>query len=191
MKDESLHIDQHDANVISPVLNSSDEVGQENDKAGDNSYDEPAMRVSENLETSSTKKEDKRHKSRKRKRKSLSSSPEIVKRSNKKKRKKSRSRRENRKRWPSSSSFSSSSSSTWSTKSENEIVDKRFKIVPKGEEFKLNLPSSMADSANLENTVGFTNGYHDLSSHGKVFGKIFAGYWPVITTLERIGRCSK
>ena len=45
---ESLHIDQHDANVISPVVNSSDEVGQKNDKAGDNSYDEPAKRVSEN-----------------------------------------------------------------------------------------------------------------------------------------------
>ena len=91
---ESLHIDQHDANVISPVVNSSDEVGQKNDKAGDNSYDEPAKRVSENLEISSTSKQDKRHKSRKRKRNSPSSSPEIVKRSNKKRRKKSRPRRE-------------------------------------------------------------------------------------------------
>ena len=81
MKDaESLHTDQHDANVISPVVNSSDEAGQKNDKAGD----EPARRVSENLETSSTRKEDKRHKSRKRKRNSPSSSPEILKRSNKK-----------------------------------------------------------------------------------------------------------
>ena len=53
---ESLHTDQHDANVISPVVNSSDEAGQENDKAGDNSYDEPAKRVSENLKTSSKKK---------------------------------------------------------------------------------------------------------------------------------------
>ena len=93
---ESLHTDQHDANVISPVVNSSDEAGQENDKAGDNSYDEPAKRVSENLETSSTKKEYKRHKSRKRKRNSPSSSPEIVKRSNKKRRKNSRSIREKR-----------------------------------------------------------------------------------------------
>ena len=97
MKDtESLHTDQHDANVISPVVNSSDEAGQENDKAGDNSYDEPAKRVSENLETSSTKKEYKRHKSRKRKRNSPSSSPEIVKPSNKKRRKNSRSIREKR-----------------------------------------------------------------------------------------------
>ena len=64
---ESLHTDQHDANVISPVVNSSDEAGQENDKAGDNSYDEPAKRVPENLETSLTKKEDKRHKPRKKK----------------------------------------------------------------------------------------------------------------------------
>ena len=41
-------------------LNSSDEAGQKNDKAGDNSYDEPAKRVSANLETSSTGKQDKR-----------------------------------------------------------------------------------------------------------------------------------
>ena len=80
---ESLHTDHNDANVIFPVVNSSNEAGQENDKVGDNSYDEPAKEVSENLETSSTKKEHKRHKSRKRKRNSLSSSPEIVKRSNK------------------------------------------------------------------------------------------------------------
>ena len=74
---ESLHTDQHDANGISPVVNSSDEAGQLNDEAGDNSYDEPAKRVSENLETSSTKKEDKRHKSRNRKRNPPSSSPEM------------------------------------------------------------------------------------------------------------------
>ena len=44
---ESLYTDQHDANVISPVVNnSSDGAGQKNDKAGDNSYDEPAKRVS-------------------------------------------------------------------------------------------------------------------------------------------------
>ena len=43
---ESLHRDQHDANVVSPVVNSSDESGQENDKAGDSPYDEPAKRVS-------------------------------------------------------------------------------------------------------------------------------------------------
>ena len=34
---ESLHTDQHDANVISPIVTSSDKAGQENDKAGDNS----------------------------------------------------------------------------------------------------------------------------------------------------------
>ena len=73
----SLHTDQHDTNFISPVVNSSNEEGQKNDKAGDNSYDEPAKRVSENLGTSSTRKQDKQHKSRKRKRNSLSSSPEI------------------------------------------------------------------------------------------------------------------
>ena len=56
---DSLHTDQHDANVISPVVNSSEEEGQENDKAGDNLYDEPAKRVSENLEISSIEKEDK------------------------------------------------------------------------------------------------------------------------------------
>ena len=101
---ESLPTDQHNANVISPVVNSSDEALQENDKAGDNSYDEPAKRLSENLETSSTKKEDKRHKSRKRKRNSPSSNPDIVKCSNKKRREKSRSRREKRNRSSSSSS---------------------------------------------------------------------------------------
>ena len=55
---ESLHTNQHDANVISPVVNSSDEVGQKNGKTGDNSSDEPAKRVSKILETSSTKTED-------------------------------------------------------------------------------------------------------------------------------------
>ena len=54
---ESVHTDQNDANVIFPVVNSSDEVGQNNDKAGDNSCDETAKRASENAETSSTSKE--------------------------------------------------------------------------------------------------------------------------------------
>ena len=49
---ESLHTDQHDANVISPVVDSSDEAGQENVKAEDNWYDELAKKVSENIETS-------------------------------------------------------------------------------------------------------------------------------------------
>ena len=64
---ESLHKDQHDTNVISSVVNSSDVAGQKNVKARDNSYDEPAKRLSENLETSSTSKQDKRHKSKKKK----------------------------------------------------------------------------------------------------------------------------
>ena len=53
---------------------------------------------------------------------SPSSSPKKGNRSNKEIRKKSRSRREKRKRWPLSSS---------SAESENEIVDKNFKIIPK------------------------------------------------------------
>ena len=105
--------------------------------------------MSENLETSPTTKQNKQHKSRKRKINSPSSSPEIVKRSNEKRRKKPSSRREKKKRSPSSYSFSSSSSFSSSTESENEIIDKRFKVVPKGKEFKWNLPSSMADYANL------------------------------------------
>ena len=134
---ESLHADQHDANVISSVVNCSDEAGQKKKMIKlDNSYDEFAKRVSENLETSSTRKQDKRHKSMKKKINSPSSSPEIVKCSNKKRREKSRSRREKRKRSPSSSSSSSSLSSSSSTESENEIVDKMFKIIPKEEEFK-------------------------------------------------------
>ena len=66
------------------------------------------------------------------------------------KRKKSNLRQENRKRWHYSSSFvTSSSSSSSSTESENEMVDKRFKIILKGKVFKWNLPWSMADHANL------------------------------------------
>ena len=90
---ESLHADQHEANVISSVVNCSDEAGQKKRKKMiklDNSCDELAKRVSENLETSSTRKKDKRHKSRKKKINSPSSSPEIVKCSNKKRREKSR-----------------------------------------------------------------------------------------------------
>ena len=41
------------------------------------------------------------------------------------------------------------SSSSSSVESENEIVDKKFKIIPKGEIFKWNLLSSMAGYANL------------------------------------------
>ena len=62
-----LHTYKQGANVISPVVNSSDEAGQKNDKAGDNSCDEPTKRVSENPETFSTSKQDKRQKSRKKK----------------------------------------------------------------------------------------------------------------------------
>ena len=72
---ESLHTDQHDANVISPVFSSIDKAGQKNDKA-----------------TFSTSKQDKRHMSRKRKRNFASASPEIVKLCNKKRKKKSRSK---------------------------------------------------------------------------------------------------
>ena len=50
----SLHTDKDEMKVISPTVNSSDKAGQKNDKASDKSYDEPAKRVSENLETSST-----------------------------------------------------------------------------------------------------------------------------------------
>ena len=53
---DPLHIDKQDTNVISPVVNSTDEAGQKNDKVGDNSCDEPAKTVSEKLETSSTRK---------------------------------------------------------------------------------------------------------------------------------------
>ena len=49
----------------------------------------------------------------------------------------------------SSSSLTSSSLSSSSTESENEMKGKSFKISPKGEEFKWNLPSSMADHANI------------------------------------------
>ena len=44
---ESLHTDQHDANVIFLVVNSSDKAGQKNNKAGDKSYDELIKRYQE------------------------------------------------------------------------------------------------------------------------------------------------
>ena len=43
----------HGANVISPIVNYSDEVEHKNYKVGNNSYDEPAKRVLGNPETSS------------------------------------------------------------------------------------------------------------------------------------------
>ena len=45
--------------MFSPVVNSSDGAGQKNNKAADNSYDEPAKRVLESPETSSTSKQGK------------------------------------------------------------------------------------------------------------------------------------
>ena len=54
---ESVHTDQHDAyviydaNAIYPVVNSSDEAGRKNDKAGDNLHDESAKRISKNSST--------------------------------------------------------------------------------------------------------------------------------------------
>ena len=112
---------------LTPVMRQ----GKKNDKAGDSTYDKLANRVSENPHTSLTSKEDRPRKSRKRKRNSLSSCPEIVKRPNKKERKKQKSRPGKWKRPPSSSlSFTSSSSCISFTKLENEMVDKRFKIIP-------------------------------------------------------------
>ena len=97
--------------------------------------------------------------------KSPSTNPETVKRSNKKQIKKPKSRREKRKKSPSSSSsFSSSSSSSSSTESENEMVDKWFKTIPKGEEFKWNNPSGKANYANLQ----FKNYIPDKDVHKKI-----------------------
>ena len=46
--------------MFSPVVNSSDGAGKKkNNKAADNSYDEPAKRVLESPETSSTSKQGK------------------------------------------------------------------------------------------------------------------------------------
>ena len=101
----SMHTDQHDANVI--FL----EVRQKKYKAGDNLYNEPKNKVSENLETSSASKQDKRRK----KENERGKRPHF-----------------------SSSSFICSSSFSSSTESENEIVEKMFKIFPKREEFKWN-----------------------------------------------------
>ena len=89
--------------------------------------------------------------------------------------KKSRSRREERKRSPSSSS--SSSSSSFSTESENEIVDKRFRIVPKGEKFKWNLPSSMIDYTNLH----FRNYIPDNDINEKILTEN-----PVLSNLKEV-----
>ena len=43
---ECLHTDHHDANVISPVVNSIDEAGRKNDKAGDKKNQELTQQVS-------------------------------------------------------------------------------------------------------------------------------------------------
>ena len=146
---ESLHTDQQDANIISSVGSSSEEAGQKMIKLKITHMMRQQIGYQKNVETSSTRKQNKRHKSRKRKIVSLSSSPELVKYSNKKSRKNSTSRREKRNRSLSSSSSPSISSSSSSTKSENEIVSRRFKLVLEGEQFKWNLLSSMADYANL------------------------------------------
>ena len=56
---ESVHTDQHDANVISSAVNSSDNAGQRNNESGDKSYNQSAKWLSENPETSSTIKNNK------------------------------------------------------------------------------------------------------------------------------------
>ena len=50
-----LYTDQHDTNVISTVVNSSDDAELKTHRAGDNSSDHPVKRVSENPETSTSK----------------------------------------------------------------------------------------------------------------------------------------
>ena len=50
-----LYTDQHDTNLISTVVNSSDDAELKTHRAGDNSSDHPVKRVSENPETSTSK----------------------------------------------------------------------------------------------------------------------------------------
>ena len=131
--------------------------------------------VSQNLETSSARKQDKRHKSRKEKINSPSSSPEMKRRRNrtkketKKRRKKSRSRWEKKKRPPSSSLSSSSSSSSPSTESKNEIVMNSNAISHRAWKNTDEKSSRMKSTGGTrtewfcENTVGFPNSYHDWS----------------------------
>ena len=128
---EPLHAHQYDANVISPLVNSNDEVGQENDKTGDNSYDEPAKRVSESLETSSTKKGRQTTQVKEKEKKFSFIKPGDSKTLQQKEKKEVK---------------------VQARKKEKVVflvIEKRFKIVPKGEEFKWNLPLSMADYADL------------------------------------------
>ena len=187
--DVSLHTDQHDLIVIFPIVNSSDEAGHKDDKAGDNSYDGSAKRVPQNPDTSSTSKRDKRQKTKKRK----GNFQEIVKRSNKKLKKKSRSRQEKRKRSPSSSSSSSSLSSSSSTGSENEIVDKMFKIISKGEKFGLELaPRILARLSKVpmavlrQANIGIINYPNDMLLMGKTLSEIIMTRDTLIFLLQHL-----
>ena len=63
-------------------------------------------------------------------------------------RKLKRSGRKRKGKSPSLSSNVSSSDSRTDSKSEDSVTNKRFKVILKGEEFKWNLPSSMAEYAN-------------------------------------------
>ena len=54
---KSMHTDQYDANVVSPVVNSGDKAEWKNDKAGGNSHDESIKRIPKNPENFSTSKQ--------------------------------------------------------------------------------------------------------------------------------------
>ena len=98
---ESLHTDQHDANVISLIVNSSNGAGQKNDKAGD-TYMMSQQRGYQKTYKLSQQESKINNTSQEKENKFSFIKLEIVKRSNKKRLKKSRSRRKKRKRSPSS-----------------------------------------------------------------------------------------
>ena len=137
-------------NFIPSVVNSDNEKGwKEIGKAGD-SPEEPAQKIVGKAKVAKASPERKvlyqKRKPRKR-RESTSSSSDSEEIERKRRRKKSSGRKRKRKS-PSSSSNASSSDSTTDSDLDASATDKRFKVILKGEEFKWNLPSNMAEYAN-------------------------------------------
>ena len=134
---------------VIPVVNSDNETGRkERGKAWD-SPKEPAEKVVAKAKVAKSSPKRKvlkqNRKSRKRRQSTSSSSDsEEIER----KRKKKCSGWKRKRKSLSSCSFVPSSGSTADSDSEVSATDKKFKVILKGEEFKRNLPSSMAEYAN-------------------------------------------
>ena len=144
---------QHQPNFIPLVLNSDCETGRKvSGKAGD-SPEQPTENVAGKAKYAkpSPKKKVLKQKKKSRKRRLNASSSSESKRTERKRRKKKRSGRKGKRNSPSSSSNVSSTDFTTDVESDLELepsVQKRFKVILKGEEFKWNLPTSIIEYAN-------------------------------------------